>query len=254
MDLHNNTSVFLLKSEEANNINKSKYEELLISNNYTVITINTLIFNYVNLDNLFSCLKNPEEYSGIFFASPRCVNAVKLTLDNNFAELDCRWKKLNNYVVGVQTYDIAMEKLCLECNGKESGNANILADLILRGEPHKKPLLAPHGNLKTNIFKERLLGHTKLHELLVYETNESPSIETDFREAINKLAAVPNYIVFFSPSGVNATLNCLTQQKDYEQIKLIAIGPTTALSMKEYGLNIFKVLDKPTPQNLLSVL
>lgn len=122
--------VLLLKSQKTDE-NYDKYEELLKQSGYSVRQLKTLTFKYQNLEVLSEKLAIPENYSGIIFSSPRCVHSVHLAL--NGEGLDVRWKSNANFVVGEATFDAAKSKLGLICKGSETGNAENLAELIIKG-------------------------------------------------------------------------------------------------------------------------
>ncbi|KAF5307393.1 hypothetical protein FQR65_LT18428 [Abscondita terminalis] len=107
-------SVLLLKSEN----NEDKYDAALTDNGFLVKHIRTLEFRYINLEQLHSKIRSPDDYDGIIFTTPRSVKALKEALANDI--LDPKWSGLN-----------------LECRGKESGNAKNLSSVILNGDKNK---------------------------------------------------------------------------------------------------------------------
>lgn len=124
--------VLLLKSQKADNQN-DKYEDCLAENGFSVKQCKTLIFNFRNLECLREKLSRPDEYEGIIFSSPRCVQAVHLAVKNkeeNFLE---QWQLKDNFVVGETTHTEALKRLRLNCMGKETGNAANLSHFILQG-------------------------------------------------------------------------------------------------------------------------
>lgn len=120
--------ILLLKTQNPSETT-DKYDELLTTNGYTVQQIKTLVFNYKNLPSLKEKLQRPQDYSGIVFSSPRCVNAVRLAMK----ECGALWKCKDNFAVGEATFEAAKRELGLVCRGSDTGNANNLAGLILRG-------------------------------------------------------------------------------------------------------------------------
>lgn len=122
--------VLLLKAQKSHQ-EVDKYEELLVKEGYVVRAIKTLEFNFINLDGLRRELERPDEYSGLILTSPRCVDAVKLSLGGD--KLAESWWEKCNYVVGNTTYDFALKELGLVCMGRESGNAGNLSAIIKGG-------------------------------------------------------------------------------------------------------------------------
>lgn len=65
----------------------------------------------------------------------------------------------------------------------------------------------PHGNLKTDTLYGRFKDFgVCLDETLVYETIPNPNLSQEFNEATSNFTALPEYVVFFSPSGIQSTL------------------------------------------------
>lgn len=124
-------SILLLKSQISED-GQDKYETLLKANNFEVRQVKTLVFRFKNVEDLKKKLKNSDRYSGILLSSPRCVQAVQMAFeDNHYSE---EWKTKHNFVVGEATYKVALEKLSLDCLGKDTGNAINLSKLILESK------------------------------------------------------------------------------------------------------------------------
>lgn len=124
-------SVLLLKSRNSDN-SEDGYEKILKENNFAVTTINPLGFVFKDLDALKKKLESPDDYSGLIFISPRCVQAAVLISESeNVME---KWKDKNNFVVGEATYKVVLDQLGLTCSGKNTGNALNLATLIIQSD------------------------------------------------------------------------------------------------------------------------
>ena len=67
---------------------------------------------------------------------------------------------------------------------------------------------------------------------------------------------LPDWVVFFSPSGANSSLPVLEKlyKKNLFNIKLIAIGPTTQKEIENLGYKVFKTAEKPTPEAVKDAL
>lgn len=243
--------VLLLKAQKCDE-NNDKYDSKLMQEGFVVKQVKTLEFEYKNLDKLRISLDEPEKFSGIIFASPRCVIATKLALEGS--KINKKWTLKDNFVVGETTAEKAAQDLDLDCSGKETGNANNLADILLQDKnKYDKPFLFPHGNLKTDILKNRIQSELSLHEICMYDTIPNPRVEEELKSVTNCYTSIPEYVVFFSPSGVNSTLSYL-KEMNINLMKLVAIGPTTEAAMEQLGLNIYGTAHRPTPDDLLDVI
>ncbi|RZC42704.1 uroporphyrinogen-III synthase, partial [Asbolus verrucosus] len=249
MPLIKNT-VLLLKSERSEGT-RDKYEDLLRSNSFEVIQVKTLSFQYKNIDILRQKLLNPENFSGIVLSSPRCVNATHQAL--NKEKLRELWNAKANFTVGETTHEEALEKLGIECKGKETGNAKNLAQLIIKDSPnYSKPFLFPHGNLKTDTLKLELgKENLEVEGVLVYDTLPNPDIENDLSKATNEFTKIPEFVVFFSPSGFRNSIPYLRKIQDFDLMKIVAIGPVTELALQEEKLRVYSVAKSPTPEEVL---
>lgn len=73
-------------------------------------------------------------------------------------------------------------------------------------DTYDKPFLFPCGNLKKETLQVRLKEHNIIVDaLMVYETKQNRNFITNFKQITEDFTKLPEYIVFFSPSGVNFT-------------------------------------------------
>lgn len=93
----------------------------------------------------------------------------------------------------------------------------MLSKVFIVEKSHVKPFLVPHGNLKSDNLK---LDVENVKEVLVYETVVSQSLEKDFMDVTNDLSVLPEFLVFFSPSGVKASSVVLKKIEDLLLIKV----------------------------------
>lgn len=78
---------------------------------------------------------------------------------------------------------------------------------LVAGKP-SKPLLLPCGNLKLDTLETLLAnGGVQTEPVEVYETVTCPDLQSMLSESLAQYK--PSYIVYFSPSGVDATLPLL---------------------------------------------
>lgn len=245
--------VLLLKAEKSEEA-EDKYESVLMKAGFDVKHLKTLDFKFKNLDELRNKLNKPNNYSGIIFTTPRSVKALCEALNDK--NLDSNWRLKYNYVVGETTYEHALNECGLNCKGQESGNAKKLADVIINDKSHiTQPLLFPCGNLKTDtLINDLSKEDVAVDTVTVYETVPSPNLEEDFIQITSNYTDIPEYFVYFSPSGVKSTLNFIQKLNLVDAVKFIAIGPTTEAALKNQFLQVNSVALKPTPHDLLDAI
>ncbi|KAK4875848.1 hypothetical protein RN001_012270 [Aquatica leii] len=248
-----NNCILLLKAEKSDT--EDKYDAALSGKGFLVKHIKTLEFKYNNLQQLYTKILRVDDYDGIIFTTPRSVTALKEALCND--TIISKWKTKCNYVVGETTYDLVLKEFNLVCKGKESGNARNLSNVILNDKNQiTKPLLFPCGNFKTDTLIELLDNDgIKVEAVTVYETVASSTLEDDFNSVTSNWTNIPEFFAYFSPSGVNYTYKFITKMHPViNDIKFIAIGPSTETALKEQCLTVTEVAKKPTPQDLLNAV
>ncbi|XP_063923075.1 uroporphyrinogen-III synthase-like [Zophobas morio] len=253
MSIARNT-VLLLKSEKSEDA-QDKYQDILESNKFEVMVVKTLTFQYKNIEILRDKLTNPDDFCGIILSSPRCVNACSQALGKE--RIHELWKLKSNFTVGEATYNEALIKIGIECEGKESGNARNLSQIIVQSKSSfNKPFLFPHGNLKTDTLKLELgRENLSLDEVLVYDTLPNPQIKEDLEKVTSGFSSIPEYLVFFSPSGFHSSIHYLRKVPiDLSSLKIIAIGPVTQLAIEENNLKVYAVAKAPTPEEVLKAI
>ncbi|XP_050307854.1 uroporphyrinogen-III synthase-like [Anthonomus grandis grandis] len=242
-------SILLIKSQTSEDV-PDKYETLLRSNNFKVSQVRSLVFTFKNLKKLGENLISGA-YSGLILSSPRCVEAVRMAAPENSLP---QWRDKHNFVVGEATYKSALEQLALDCLGKESGNGVNLAKKIVENKSeYDQPFLYPHGNLKSDTLNLELEKEgIQVVGQEVYDTVSNPNIPKELATATNNFQNVPEFIVFFSPSGVSSCIDLIGAIKD--KVKFIAIGPVTEKTLIENNVSVFGVCKKPNPEELLKVI
>lgn len=223
-----------------------------------VTTLPAISFQFKNLDKLRECLENPAAYSGLILTSVRTVEAIVKT----GTDLE-PWKDKRNYCVGQTTLNKVESDLgsgWTMAGGGETGNADLLSDLILSDlsrTPTDLPFLFPCSNLALGTLVNRLTtAGYKIQDVEVYETVK----HEDLDERVQKMSlATIDYILFFSPSTVQYFMESvrkagLTDLLHKESLKLIAIGPSTSQEMQNQGLSIFATLSKPNIESLVNAI
>ncbi|XP_070289366.1 uroporphyrinogen-III synthase isoform X3 [Myotis yumanensis] len=192
--------------------------------------IPVLSFEFLSLPTFWEKLSRPEGYGGLIFTSPRAVEAVELSLEQDGKSEVWRkslretWSAKPVYVVGNATASL-VKKLGLEAEGESSGNAEKLAECICSRIP--------------------------MESIIVYRKIPHPGIQVNLDSYYSK-QGIPASIAFFSPSGLTYSLEHIRELSgsSIEQIKFAAIGPTTARALAAQGLPVSCTAESPTPQAL----
>ncbi|KAB0392397.1 hypothetical protein E2I00_007134, partial [Balaenoptera physalus] len=197
-------------------------------------------------------LSHPEGYGGLIFTSPRAVEAVELCLEKDSKtealgsspnghfgicyshQISCftvwrkslkeKWNAKSVYVVGNATASL-VNKIGLHTEGENCGNAEKLAEYICSRIP--------------------------VESLTVYKTIPHPGIQGNLNSYYSQ-QGIPASITFFSPSGLTHSLKHIQELSgdNIDQIKFVAIGPTTAHALAAQGLPVSCTAESPTPRAL----
>ncbi|KAE8749080.1 hypothetical protein FOCC_FOCC004249 [Frankliniella occidentalis] len=219
--------------------------------------LDVLSFQFINQHILREKVLHPENLGGFIFTSPRGVVSVAQCFEGD--DIDSQaWSVLPSYVVGEGTAKVLWEKLALPSVGHESGSAVELADYICSVHKDKtsKPLLFPSAELKRNTLLDSLTNTgIAVDCVTAYKTVPHPQLSSLLKDKFERSFPKPDCLVFFSPSGVNATLIALQDiSVNLEILKMVAIGPTTEAAIKEHGLSVFATAKKPSPAGLLEAI
>lgn len=244
-------NVVLIKSESDG---PDKFVDELQNNNFNVLSIPSIDFQFKNLIKLSDILKNHSDYDGMIFTSPRAVYAVKNAVEQNQAILHDWILKDFNYSVGEGTYKLVDELLGIITKGKEAGNALKLSSIIVsdfKDRSDRRKLLFACGNLKQDILEKNLKEQSIEVEVIeVYETIQHPNLENSIKE-LNDV----QFLVFFSPSSVNFSVPLMNKHGlDISSFKLIAIGPSTEKCLVSNKIKCDGVCNKPSPESLINVI
>ena len=247
MEQSTKPKVLLLRSESSG---PDKYASVLLENGYDVYAVPTLDFAYQNLETLCDHLNSPSSFSGIVFTSPRAVLATSDVFEDHH-KLD--WKSKMCFVVGEQTGSMVTNKFGFDHVGMEAGDASTLADIIVSKVTSQcLPLLFPCGNLRKETLPKKLEeAGIQLHSCMVYTTQEHPSLRSRLEAC---LSLRPEFVVYFSPSGVNFSHEIIQHADCFESIKHISIGPSTKDALQKKGMPVFGSAAKPCPDALLQAI
>lgn len=254
--------VLLLKSKNQDDF----YEQLLHEHGYEPVFVPVLSFKFTNKHELMQRLENPDKHCGLVFTSQRAVDAVyhcitDIELEEKWRiSLQEKWLRLPVFVTGKATANRVTEKLQLDnIYGEDSGSAESLASTILEKTPPSsiQALLFPCANIKKETLPKKLEqeGYC-LSCVTAYCTQADPNLTETLKEQFcNGNFRQPRCIVFFSPSGVTFAYEALKEIfPTFHEIRFIAIGQSTSQGLKDHGLVVSGVADKPNPPSLLKTI
>lgn len=255
-------SVLLLKGNKDKEENDSHASVLHHDGGYDVTCVSVLGFEFVNCDQLETVLRKSSEYSCLVLTSPRAVEALRnLIIKGNLATdfLQSFWGKKFTFVVSTTTGKAAAE-VGLKVIGMESGNSHSLSLLIIKEmtsneELITKPVLFLCGNLKLEILPQSLhAAGITVECLTVYETSADNNLRNNLeRFLVDK--GLPECIIFYSPSGVNFAFPFLIELGFLiNDVKLLAIGPSTEKAIKEHDFCVSGTSSLPTAEHLLELM
>lgn len=222
-----------------------------------------LSFAFTNINVLSNKLTDSktDDYGGIIFTSPRSVTGFVIALQ--LAEKGPKksslgdWKNLKCFVVGKSTASAANSAGFKNTSGQDCGNAEKLAEVIISElEASPKLVLFPCSKIRRDHLPDRLKKHDfTVEELVIYETLPNPELQMDIDNIFREKKGQSEYLVFFSPSGVNNALQYLKPPKwDLTKSKVIALGPSTAKELRDKSVEVHAVPKSPTPADLAKLI
>ncbi|KAF8565930.1 hypothetical protein P879_03997 [Paragonimus westermani] len=267
--------VLLLKSvsEEASGPQDDPYVQILSNAGFRADLIETLDFRY-HTSELASYLSWRENHSAIVLTSPRAVTAImKAGIKGKLYTRACSPVGQSSdlcFVVGPST-ELQAKKAGFSPKGAQSGDAESLAKYIVSSFASvlSKPIFFPAGQLhrediprhleKNGIhyFIPRLFLGIKVNVVIAYSSYEKESMKERVRlNLCQEGNPIPDFVVFFSPSGVSLTESILKSElKPHRpKIKLVAMGRATSARLKDLGIEVAAVAASPKPASLLTVI
>lgn len=192
-------------------------------------------------------IRNKETVEPIIQLAESGVNTIALTSSNAVEVLE------SYHHVGDTYYVIDWKIFCLSGKTKESVESALFSKKKIVGEAKNASELAKEiisqgikeliffcGNKRRDelptILKE---AGIKVHEVVVYETIETPIVATDDVEGI----------LFFSPSAVQSFFSVNQLKKN---VVCFAIGQTTADSIADFTDNRIIISESPSQEMMLA--
>ena len=221
------------------------YEAALTEAGFRCRSVPVLGFAFVGQEALRAALAHPDRYAGLVLTSPRAAEALAEGL-SWLPSRTSAWVPKPAFAVGPRTSE-ALRGLGFRPRGEEAGGAEALADVLGQNVAELDgPLLFLCGDRRRETLPERLsrMG-IAFEERVVYRTliRTSPDLPGE----------APDWIVFFSPSGVEAVSRTSTYL-GRPSVRAAAIGPATAEALRRAGRVADVVARAPTPEALAEAL
>jgi len=220
-----------------------------------VSCISALSFEFCNLDQVKDALKSINLWSGVIFTSKRSVESIMRAFPVPLPE----WSSVPCFAVGEATAKSAIEIGFNAGLDSGIGTGKQLAEFIISKKDSlnlSKPLLFICGQKRRDELPKILKSENLLlKEVVSYKTISN----VDCTEKISSYVAsngVPNYIVFFSPSGVTFSLNSwkIIWKKTSSFSKIVSIGPTTTKALTVEGFSEILTAQRPKPENIFQII
>lgn len=242
-------TVLLLRSgdESSENIPGQEafcaWEKALNQSGFDTQTLPVLTFEYTEQDALYKSLKYPDRYTGLIFTSPRAVEAFGRAFPGTGIG-KTGWENKVLFAVGPRTA-AAIRSLGYEPEGESTGSAEQLAAYILK-QHTGGTLLFLCGDRRRDVLPSLLReAGVRTEEIVAYRT------------CLRTLRAwpgdkKPDWVVFFSPSGLEAIRK--SPEISLEGLSIAAIGSVTAEAVRAHGFRVRATAHEPTPEALALAL
>ncbi|CAO3669193.1 unnamed protein product [Rhizopus microsporus] len=250
--------VWIFKDKKDNN---DEYDSLLIKNNYSPEFIPLLDYTCQNVDMLKSMLitgPHALNLSGLILTSQKSVHTLTKAYTPLKDEIRQQWHELPVFVVGPQTEQLlAQSPLYSHCHTNhwiEAPRALELIKPIIDHYNKKGQLLFLAGDKRRDVIPQALTeAKIPFLEVQTYATCPHPDLPARLQQLEQ---AEAEWAVFFSPSGLKFIQSALPTSKLLQsgQIKIAAIGPTTADYIHALGLTVHAVAEKPDAKHLVDAV
>jgi uroporphyrinogen-III synthase len=262
-----------------------EYLQFLSEHNFDAISVRALSFQFIHESELVGKLINfDQSYSALIITSPRVCELINVLIERNHLNRETL-STIAMVAVGPKSHELAnhLGFANLITNFNEINNAAELANAItqsidlnpvlcnrLQSKPILMPssdigreelvaLLAPKGIQVEKFVCYQTKSSTKLKNDLIQEfrnylqLNEIEDFDCGIKSICDQLIEIRLHFIMFSPSGVKS----VQDQIDFlplNQIKWIAIGPTTRNHLQSNGFKVEASACQPTPMGLLTAI
>ena len=220
------------------------YKQALEAAGFRCRSVPVLDFEFTGQRALREVLAHPDRYGGLLLTSPRAVEAFAEAL-RWLPNQSAAWTAKPVFAVGPRTSE-ALRQLGFQPQGEEAGNAEALADVLEQSAAGLDGrLLFLCGDRRRDTLPERLQNaEIAFEECIVYRTLPQTHLELPDEE--------PDWMIFFSPSGVEAMER--TSEMRRWKAWIAAIGPTTATALQQAGRAVDVIAPAPSPEALVQAL
>jgi len=229
---------------------KDVFTQLLIENGFSVLNFPTIKTEpLADLSELENFIAEIENFDGIFITSSKAAEIVAAKLSETGKDFKGKF-----YVLGKRSRDCLKKLGCQIFYSENATTAEELLKAIPKEELKNKRFLFPRGNRSLRVVPETLRNIAEVFETIVYRTTEIETDEAELLEVKEKCGRGKfDAVCFFSPSGVEEFLRKFDGFSQGE-IKIAAIGQTTARCVEENNLRVDFVSAKPTAKEFANEL
>jgi len=229
---------------------KDVFSSILSEQGFSVINLPLIkTETFSDLNELENYLAEIESFDGIFITSRKAAEIVAAKFGES--------KKIfrGKFFVLGKNSAVLLSNLGAEVFFYPGATtAEELLRLIPQKEIENKRFLFPCGNRSLRIIPEALQGIAEVIETIVYKTIDLKPYEKELIEIEEKLVCGKISVVgFFSPSGVEGFLENF-KNFSQKEIKIAAIGKTTANFAEEKRLRVDFVSTKPAAEDFVAEL
>ncbi|MES1920688.1 hypothetical protein MHBO_002333 [Bonamia ostreae] len=115
--------------------------------------------------------------------------------------------------------------------------------------------LAFQFSRRQNLTEKLIAANINFVEITAYKTLSQPNLTQKILSLKNNSQFQAKFVVFFSPSGLNAVLASFPDFfRIFDCFKIVAIGDTTAQALISRNIRLDAVSSMPKPESLVETL
>ncbi|KAI9490026.1 tetrapyrrole biosynthesis, uroporphyrinogen III synthase [Zychaea mexicana] len=238
---------------------EDEYQLALARHNYNVNFIPVLDSKSESVTFIQQLLAKPPPTTigSIIFTSQRSVDTWAIASSN--ITVHPQWRSLHVFIVGTKTAEKLTQlgffhgTVPTIVKDRAVQLADAMIPFLLQQQGGKQGVLFLAGDKRMNELPTRLTkANIPFQEVRAYSTCAHPDL-TQRLLSSSQAHGLPDWAVFFSPSGVNYVLERNPELVDTIP-KLAAIGATTAEHMHQRGLSVAAVASKPRALELAAAI